>query len=135
MTVGVPLLTFILALIVSEIQSFIGLATILTCAVISIVLCFGVLLILSKVISEEVITNENKNNEEIIASYHRYIYPRPGTPPHVMKHIPNATVADAPLMDISSTFIRRAITESKDVPFFLHDKVYQYIKKKRLYEK
>ena len=68
-----------------------------------------------------------KNSEAIIANFHRYIYPRPGTPPHLMEHIPNATVVDAPLMDISSTFIRQAMADGKDVPFFLHEKVYHYM--------
>ena len=33
-------------------------------------------------------------------------------------------------MDISSTFIRQAIADGKDVPFFLHDQVYRYVKEK-----
>ena len=76
-----------------------------------------------------------KNSEVIIDHYHRYIYPRPETPAKLMEQIPNATVADAPLMDISSTFIRQAIADGKDMPFFLHEKVYRYIKEKRFYER
>jgi len=75
-----------------------------------------------------------KNSEAIIANYHRYIYPRPETPPQLLENIPNATVVDAPLMDISSSFIRRAIANGKDVPFFLHDKVYRYMKEMHFYE-
>ena len=76
-----------------------------------------------------------KNSQAIIDNFHRYIYPRPGTEPHLMEHIPNATVVDAPLMDISSTFIRKAIADGRDVPFFLHDKVYHYIKEMHFYKK
>jgi nicotinate-nucleotide adenylyltransferase len=76
-----------------------------------------------------------KNSEAIIANYHRYIYLRPETAPQLLEHIPNATVADAPLMDISSTFIRRAIADGKDVPFYMHDKVYHYVKEMHFYEK
>jgi len=79
--------------------------------------------------------HEWKNSEVIIANYHRYIYPRPGTPQHLMENIPNATIVNAPLLDISSSFIRQAIAAGKDVPFFLHEKVYQYIKGKNLYKK
>ena len=75
-----------------------------------------------------------KNSEAIIANYHRYVYPRPETPPQLLKHIPNATVVDAPLMDISSSFIRQAIAEGKDVPFYFHEKVYQHIKEMHFYE-
>jgi len=74
-----------------------------------------------------------KNAEAIIANFHRYIYPRSGTAPHLIKHIPNATVVDAPLMDISSTFIRHAIADGKDVPFFLHHHVYHHIKEMQFY--
>ena len=75
-----------------------------------------------------------KNSEDIIAGYHRYIYPRPETPPHLMEDIPNATVVNAPQMDISSSFIRGAIADGKDVPFFLNDKVYKEIKERRFYK-
>ena len=76
-----------------------------------------------------------KNSEAIIANFHRYIYPRPDTPSHLMENIPNATIVDAPLMDISSSFVRRAIAAGKDVPFYLHEKVYHYIKEMHFYEK
>jgi len=74
-----------------------------------------------------------KNSEAIITNFHRYIYPRPETAPYLMENLPNATVVNAPLMDISSTFIRRAIADGKNVPFFLHDKVYHYVKEKRFF--
>ena len=76
-----------------------------------------------------------KNSEVIVANYHRYIYPRPETPPHFLENIPNATIVNAPLMDISSSFVRQAIAEGKEIPFFLHNKVYQYIKDMQFYEK
>ena len=76
-----------------------------------------------------------KNSEAIIERYHRYIYPRPETAARLPKHIPNATVVDAPLMDISSTFIRRAIADGKDVPFYLHDKVYRYMKEMHFFNR
>ena len=76
-----------------------------------------------------------KNHEVIIANYHRYIYPRVNTPSPLLENIPNATLVDAPLMDISSSFIRRAIADGKDLPFYMHHKVYQYVKEMHFYEK
>ena len=76
-----------------------------------------------------------KNSEAIVANYHRYIYPRPDTPPHLFDELKNATVVDAPLMEIASSFIRQAIRENRDVPFFLPDGVYKYIKEMHFYEK
>ncbi len=76
-----------------------------------------------------------KNSEAIVANYHRYIYPRPGTPQRLLENIPNATLVNAPLMDVSSSFVRQAIGEGRDVPFFLPAAVYQYIKDMHFYEK
>ena len=76
-----------------------------------------------------------KNSEAIVANYHSYIYPRPETQPHFFENIPNATVVNAPLMDISSSFIRRAIAEGKETPFYMHEKVYQYVKEMGFYER
>jgi nicotinate-nucleotide adenylyltransferase len=75
-----------------------------------------------------------KNSDVIIENYHRYIYPRPETPQHLLENIPNATLVNAPLIDISSSFIRRAIAAGKDMPFFMHEKVYQYVKEMHFYE-
>lgn len=75
-----------------------------------------------------------KNGDVIIANYHRYIYPRPGTSMEMLANIPNATVVDAPQMDISSTFIRQAIAAGKDLPFFMPEKVYHYIQEMRFYK-
>jgi len=76
-----------------------------------------------------------KNSEAIIANYHRYIYPRPETPSIFLEHIPNATLVVAPMMDISSSFIRSSIASGKDLPFYLPHKVYQYMKEMHFYEK
>jgi len=76
-----------------------------------------------------------KDSEAIIAGFHRYIYPRPETAPQFLENIPNATVVNAPLMDISSSLIRQAIADGKDVSPFLHDRVYRYMKEMHFYEK
>jgi nicotinate-nucleotide adenylyltransferase len=76
-----------------------------------------------------------KNSEVIIENYHRYIYPRPETPRELLENIPNATLVNAPHINISSSFIRQAIASGKEVPFFMHDKVYQYIKEMHFYER
>ena len=56
-----------------------------------------------------------KHAELIVQKYHRLIYPRPGTDPEAASRLSNATVVDAPMMDISSSFIRKAIRQGKDV--------------------
>jgi nicotinate-nucleotide adenylyltransferase len=47
----------------------------------------------------------------------------------------NATLMDAPLMEISSSFIRKAIRAGKDVRHFVPAKAYQYMREMHFYEK
>jgi nicotinate-nucleotide adenylyltransferase len=41
---------------------------------------------------------------------------------------------DVPLMDISATFIRRAIAEGKDVRYIMPPAVWEYITKNKFYK-
>jgi nicotinate-nucleotide adenylyltransferase len=68
-----------------------------------------------------------KNYEAILSNYHIYVYPRPNVKPSEFDKHPNVHLTDAPLMEISSTFIRQAIKEKKDVRFFLPNKVWEEI--------
>jgi nicotinate-nucleotide adenylyltransferase len=73
-------------------------------------------------------------NFKIIEDYHaRYIYPRPGFDFDPTAHR-NARLVDAPLMDISSTFIRKALKSRHDIRHFLPGKVYEYIRLMHYYE-
>ncbi len=75
-----------------------------------------------------------KNAEEIRKNYKRYVYPRPGYPvdPQARE---NMEVVDAPLIEISSSFIRKAIGEGRDVRHFLPPAVWQYIEEMNFYRK
>jgi nicotinate-nucleotide adenylyltransferase len=77
--------------------------------------------------------NQWKNYEEIIRTTTRYIYPRPGYEFNPAEH-PNCVFVNAPLMDISASFIRQCIKEKKDVRYFLHARVYEYIREMHFYE-
>jgi len=76
-----------------------------------------------------------KHAELIVKNYHRLIYPRPGTIMDPATSIPNATIVDAPMMDISSSFIRKAIRNGKDVRHLVPSKVYTYLREMHFYEK
>lgn len=76
-----------------------------------------------------------KNYKYLVANYVRYVYPRPGVNTAEFKNTENCKFVDAPLMDISSTFIREAIKQGKDVRYFLNTKVYQYIDEMNFYKK
>ncbi len=68
-----------------------------------------------------------KNYEEILKGFHIYIYPRPNCVKTEFDDHPNIHFTEAPLMEVSSTFIRNAIKSKKDVRFFLPQKVWEEI--------
>jgi nicotinate-nucleotide adenylyltransferase len=74
-----------------------------------------------------------KNYEELLSHYHFYIYPRPGFDPGQYTSHPNIRLYDAPMMEISSSFIRDAISQGKDIRFFLPEKVNEYIREMHFY--
>ncbi len=65
--------------------------------------------------------------DRIMAEHHVFLYPRPGHPVDAASLPPCATLLDAPLLDISSTAIRRALSEGRDVRYFLHPAVWQVL--------
>jgi nicotinate-nucleotide adenylyltransferase len=68
-----------------------------------------------------------KNYESITENYGVIVYPRPGFDPSNYKAHQNIVFTQAPLMEISSTFIRKAIKEGKDIRHFLPPKTWEYI--------
>lgn len=76
-----------------------------------------------------------KNYEEILKHYHIFVYPRPNCAESEFDRHMNITLTEAPVMDISSTFIRKAIKEKKDVQFFMHPKVWEEIDLMNFYKK
>lgn len=76
-----------------------------------------------------------KNYEEILKHHQLYIYPRPESDGGNLKEHPQIKLVNAPLMEISSTAIRQAIKEKKDMRYFMPEAVWQYIKEMHFYEK
>jgi nicotinate-nucleotide adenylyltransferase len=74
-----------------------------------------------------------KNFKIIEENYQRYVYPRPGFEVKPEKH-QNVILVHAPQIEISSTFIRHAIRDERNIQYFLPSKVYQYILKMHFYE-
>ena len=75
-----------------------------------------------------------KNAALIAQKYHRLIYPRPGVDPESIRSIPNATLVQAPLMEISSSFIRQAIKDGKDMRHLVPTPAYNYLREMHFYE-
>ena len=76
-----------------------------------------------------------KNYETILNHYGIMVYPRPGFDKMQYLPHPNITITDAPLMEISSTFIRDAIRKGKDLRHFLPPKIWEYIDEMNFYKK
>jgi nicotinate-nucleotide adenylyltransferase len=79
--------------------------------------------------------NKWKNYEEILRHHQLYVYPRPNTEKSEFHSHPQIKLVNAPLMEVSSTEIRKAIQEKKDVRYFMPNAVWEYIKEMHFYEK
>lgn len=79
--------------------------------------------------------NKWKNHEEILKNYSIFVYPRPNCDESPFDNHKSVQITQAPVMDISSTFIRKAIKEKKDVCFFMHPNVWNYIDEMNFYKK
>ncbi|MDD4218010.1 MAG: nicotinate (nicotinamide) nucleotide adenylyltransferase [Bacteroidales bacterium] len=69
-----------------------------------------------------------KNYRIILDNYKIYVYKRPCSELPEFENA-NINIIDAPQMEISSSFIRNAIKNNKDIRYFLPPKVYEYIMK------
>lgn len=76
-----------------------------------------------------------KNYEEILKNHFIYVYPRPNCDSEKFKTHSHIVFTNAPLMDISSTFIRQAIKDKKNISNFLPQKVWQYCDEMSFYKK
>ncbi len=75
-----------------------------------------------------------KNFEVLLEQYKIYLYPRPGVTPGPFDHHPSVTFTRAPMVDISSNFIRKAISEGKNMQYFLPEKVWKYLDEMNFYK-
>ena len=77
-----------------------------------------------------------KNYDTILKNHHIYVYPRisSGIIPDQFKEHPKIHKVNAPIMEISSTFIRKAIKEGKDIRPLLPNQAHEYITKMNFYK-
>lgn len=78
--------------------------------------------------------NKWKNYEFLLDAYFIYAYPRPYSDGGIFKSHPHVKLVDAPLIEISSSFIRKSIKEKKNIEAFLPTKVYKYIQEMHFYK-
>ena len=75
-----------------------------------------------------------KNYEMILENFELYVYNRPGYDSSEFKNHKKVNFIDAPLMEISSSFIRKAISEGKNIQFYMPQNAYKYMKEMHFYE-
>lgn len=76
-----------------------------------------------------------KNHEVILERFEIFVYPRitnSSAKEELLNH-PKITQVDAPIMEVSSTFIRNAIKEGKRITPLLPNKVWKYIDEMNFY--
>lgn len=77
--------------------------------------------------------NKWRDSDRIISEFGVIIYPRPGyeTPPGFPENV--EVLQDAPQVMMSSSFIRKAVAEGRDINFFVPCEVADYIESHKLY--
>lgn len=76
-----------------------------------------------------------KNYEQILENYKIYVYPRKDSDDCELANHPNVIITSAPLMELSSTFIRNGIKSKKDVRYMLPESVFNFIDEMNFYKK
>jgi nicotinate-nucleotide adenylyltransferase len=74
-----------------------------------------------------------KNHDQILQHYGIYVYPRPHVTNTELKRHPHVTLIDAPLLDISATYIRNCIKNNKSIRYLVPEQVEQMILHKQFY--
>jgi len=72
-----------------------------------------------------------KKPEKILEKYKILVYPRHSSP--VTGHQSQFEIVNAPMMEISSTFIRQSIKQGKDVRFYMPELSWHYIDEMHFY--
>ena len=75
-----------------------------------------------------------KNYQQLLDNYEIYVYKRSGFESIKFADFPNIHFVDAPLLDISATFIRNMIKSGKSVQYLVPDKVFEYLQFSNMYK-
>jgi nicotinate-nucleotide adenylyltransferase len=74
-----------------------------------------------------------KNHERILEDYGLYVYPRPQTQLSDLRERHNVRIVDAPMLDISATFIRNCIKKNQSIRYLVPDAVEEMIRTRGFY--
>ncbi len=74
-----------------------------------------------------------KDGEKLIAVCNFLVYPRPDSDVRAIEEFPSAKLVNAPVIDVSSSFIRRSLREGRDMRAFVPGAAYDFLERKGLY--
>ncbi len=74
-----------------------------------------------------------KNYEQLLEGYDIYVYQRPGYDLGPLATHPRVRLVDAPLLDISATYIRQCRKDGHSVRYLVPDSVWEYLEGSTLY--
>lgn len=74
-----------------------------------------------------------KNSELILENHGLYVYPRPHVQPSQLKSHPNVRMVEAPMLDISATYIRNCVRNKQSIRYLVPDVVEEMIRSKGFY--
>ena len=75
-----------------------------------------------------------KYHEQILDQFGLYVYPRPHVTNSDLKRHLNVKIIEAPLLDISATYIRSCIKDNKSIRYLVPEPVEQLIRLKHFYK-
>jgi nicotinate-nucleotide adenylyltransferase len=75
-----------------------------------------------------------KNHQQILEQFGLYVYPRPHVTNSELKRHPNVKLIEAPLLDISATYIRECIKNHRSIRYLVPEPVEQLIRIRHFYE-
>ncbi len=77
--------------------------------------------------------NQWKNYEQLLSGYDIYVYRRPGVDLGPFADHPRVKICEAPLLDISATYIRDCLRQGRSVRYLVPDAVFEYLDSGNLY--
>lgn len=74
-----------------------------------------------------------KNYELILRDHDILVYQRPSYDPGELQSHPRVNILDAPMLDISSSFIRKSIKNGHSIQYLVPHTVFEYIESNKMY--
>lgn len=74
-----------------------------------------------------------KNHQRILDDYGLLVYPRPGAAESELLKHPQVKMIDAPLLNISATYIRKCVKEGRSLRYLMPEVVASFIDQKNFY--